>query len=155
MTLDAEHRAFLHTGVAIEVASHDAHQVPAVARAVACRVSPDGSQVTLFIPRAFGTRCLNAIAACGNVAAVFCHPSTMRTIQLKSRHATLAPVADGDSAHIKAMVAAFVAEVRAIGHSEALALLDVAHTPEDLVGVTFEPDAAFVQTPGPSAGCRL
>ncbi len=155
MTLDSEQRAFLHTGVAIEVASHDAHKVPVVARAIACRVSPDGRRLTLFVSRTLGARCLNAIGACGAVAAVFCHPSTLRTIQLKGHEAALEPVLDDDLTHVKAMVAAFVAEVRAIGHSEALALLDVAYTPGDLVAVTFAPDAGFVQTPGPAAGARL
>jgi hypothetical protein len=155
MTLDSEQRAFLHTGVAIEVASHDANMVPVVARAVAARVSADGTRVTLFVSRTLGARCLNAIGACRAVAAVFCHPSTLRTIQLKGGDAALEPVSGDDVTHVKAMVSAFVAEVRAIGHSEALALLDVAYAPGDLVGVTFAPEAAFVQTPGPAAGARL
>jgi hypothetical protein len=122
---------------------------------VAARVAPDRSRLTLFVPRAFGVRCLNAVAVTGAVAAAFCRPTTIQTIQLKGSDAVLTPVTPGDLPHVRAMIAAFVSELRAIGHSTDLALLDVTHDPADLVGVTFSPDAAFVQTPGPAAGARL
>jgi hypothetical protein len=155
MTLDADHSAFIQSGVAIDVAGRDSHNVPVVARAVACRVSAERQHVTLFVPRAFGARCLNAIAATGAVAAVFCHPRTLRAIQLKGVDASIVPVTDDDLSHVRAATMAFVADVVSLGHSEPVALTDVSYAPADLVGVTFSPHAAFVQTPGPSAGARI
>jgi len=155
MRLDADHIAFVQSGVSIDVAGRDVHNVPAIARAVGCRVSPDGQRVTVFVPRAFGARLLTALAATGAVAAVFCHASTFRTIQLKGSDASLGPVTGEDLTHVRAAVAAFVADIASMGHSEPLALAAATHDPSDLAGVAFTIDAAFVQTPGPSAGARI
>jgi hypothetical protein len=155
MTLDPEYSAFAQSGVAIDVAGRDAHNVPVVARAIGCRVSTDRQRITVFVPRTSSTRFLDAVASTGAVAAVFCHPSTVRSIQLKGSDATLVPASDEDRGPIRATIEGFVADVGALGLPESVARLEVSCDFADLVGVAFTIDAAFVQTPGANAGTRI
>jgi hypothetical protein len=153
--LDDESSAVVQSGVAIEVAGRDAHRVPVVARALACRLSPDRQEVTLFVPRTRSARLLNAVSSTRAVAAVFCHASTLRSIQLKGSDARLTPCGDEDRSFVHATTEAFVADVVGIGMSEAVVRLEVSHDFVDLVGIAFTVEAAFVQTPGPKAGERI
>lgn len=155
MTLDADCCAFVQSGVGIDVAGRDIHNVPVVARAVGCRVSDDRKRVTLVVPRRFGARFLKAAETTGAVAAVFCHPSTLRSLQIKGTDAAIGPVIEADRAQVRVAVEAYVADVVALGYPESLARLEVGYEPDDLMGVTFTIAAAFIQTPGPTAGARL
>ena len=155
MTLDPEYTAFVESGVAIDVAGRDAHNVPVVARAVGCRVSTDRQRVTVFVPRTSSSRFLGAVAATGAVAAVFCHPSTVRSIQLKGSDATLVSADEDDCRRIRAAAESLVSDVVALGLPESVARREVGHDLGDLVGVSFSIAAAFVQTPGPAAGAKI
>lgn len=155
MTLDTEHCAFVESGVGIDVAGRDIHNVPVVARAVGCRVSPTRDRVTLMVPGAFGGRFLKAVETTRAVAAVFCHPSTLRSLQIKGADATIIPVGDADRAQVHQAIDACVADVVALGYPESLARLEMVYESSDLVGVTFAIAAAFIQTPGPTAGARI
>ena len=155
MTLDPEYSAFVQSGVAIDVAGRDAHNVPVVARALACRVSADRQRVTVFLSGTSSTRFLNAVESTGAVAAVFCHASTVRSVQLKGSDAALVPSCAEDRGLIQAATEGFVADVVALGLPESLARLEVSHDVADLVALAFTIDAAFVQTPGPKAGTRI
>jgi hypothetical protein len=155
MTLDADNSAFAQSGVAIDVAGRDAQNVPIVARAVGCRVSPDRRRVTLLVPKASGTRLLDAVRSTHAVAAVFCHPRTARSVQLKGSDAVVVPVSDDDRGSVQAGIERFVADVVALGRLEAVARASVSHDITDLAGVVFTIDAAFIQTPGPTAGTKI
>lgn len=150
--LDEAHAAFVASGVSIVVAGRDAENLPAVVRAVGCRVSPDRRRVTVFVPRSQAAEVLDDLQANREIAAVFCLPSTHRTIQLKSRDAALVPIEPGDAAGIAAQVDLFAVDIAKLGYEGEFARAVCAHAPDDLVGIAFTPYAAFAQTPGPRAG---
>ena len=50
---------------------------------------------------------------------------------------------------------AFIAELIAMGYSEAFYRAYLHHEPHELTVIEFMPEEAFVQTPGPSAGSAL
>ena len=153
--LDAPHAEFIQSGLAIDVASFEAGYVPVVARAVACRVAPDRATATVFLAATHNRRFLDAVAASGAIAAVFCHPATLETLQLKGSDAVVRPGAAADDAVVAAAVDAFVAKVVPLGFADSLARRELFVAPGALRAVTFTIAAAFVQTPGPAAGSRM
>lgn len=153
--LDAVRADFITHHVAINVASCSAARVPSVVRAHGCRVSPDRRRVTLFVSVPRAARLIADLRAGGGIAAVFTLPHTHETLQLKGARADVVPLAPGDDTCIRAYVESFVKELSRIGLREALGRAVMSSADEESVGLTFEPNAAFVQTPGPKAGSRL
>ena len=153
--LDEPRAAFIQSGLAIDVASYEAGHVPVVARAVACRVAPDRRRVTVFLAASHNRRFLDAVGACGAIAAVFCHPASLETLQLKGADAAVAPGTAADEAVVAQAVDAFVEKVVPLGFAESLARHELRVAPGALRAVTFTIAAAFVQTPGPAAGSRM
>ena len=80
--------AFVTAGVSITAASRGRDNMPNLARATGCRVSPDGRRVTLFLAASQSGALLADIRDNGAVAVVFSEPSTHRTLQLKGDDAT-------------------------------------------------------------------
>lgn len=153
--IDPQRSAFVTGGVSIITASRCPDKAPAVARAAGCRVSRDGSQITLLVSVSQGSALLEAVRATGAIGAVFSQPSTHRTIQMKGDDAAVGALEPGD-AELRARYAdAFAAEVGPFGFSEALARALVWAPDDDFVAVSFTPTSAFDQTPGPRAGSRL
>jgi hypothetical protein len=153
--LDASNADFIQSGLAIDAASFEAGRVPVLARAVACRVAPDRDSVTVFLAASTNRRFLDAVAASGAIAVVFCHPATLQTLQLKGSDAVVAPGSAADEAHVVAAIDAFVDKVVPLGFAESLARGELHVAPGALRAITFSIAAAFVQTPGPAAGSRM
>ena len=153
--LDADHAAFIQSGVSINAASSGAGNVPAVSRALGCRLSPDRKRVTVFLAASRSAALLEAIAASGRIAVVFSQPTTHRTIQLKGSDAARASVEDGDRELIERCEEGFGADLAAAGYGEGIAHLVLGTDFSDVVAVSFSPSAAFNQTPGPGAGSPL
>ena len=153
--LDAEHAAFIQGGVTISVSSRDEALHSSISRGVGCRVSADRTRVTLFLAGAGAQKLLRDIAATRTVAVCFSQPSTHRTIQLKGSDAALASVAPGDFDIIGRQLDARLGELVPIGYSDELCRAVFHAEPAEVVAVSFTPDAAFAQTPGPNAGRRL
>ncbi|BAU49336.1 hypothetical protein SVA_2788 [Sulfurifustis variabilis] len=153
--LDEARAAFLTRRVAINVASCSAELVPSVSRAVGCRVSPDRRRVTVFLSVPRSTALLDDLRAGRGIAVVFSLPSTHETIQLKGARAAIVPLEDGDRECMKAYAASFIDELRHLGYRDPFATAIMSAVGEDATGVEFEPTAAFLQTPGPTAGRRL
>ena len=153
--LDDDNAAFIQSGVSINAASSGPGNVPAVSRALGCRLSPDRNRVTVFLAASRSAALLEAIAASRRIAVVFSQPSTHRTIQLKGTDAARAGVEDGDRALIERCAEGFGADLAAAGYGEGLADLLLDTEPGDVVAVSFSPSAAFNQTPGPGAGRPL
>jgi hypothetical protein len=147
--------AFIQRGVSMNVASRDAGNMPTVARACGCRVSPDLRQVTVFLSPAQSEAVLKALAETGAIAAVFSRPSTHKTIQLKGSDARVGPIAVGDEAIVAAYRESFVEDLLGIGYTRAFASAVVAGADDRVVAVTFTPTEAFDQTPGRNAGRAL
>ena len=153
--LDADNAAFIASGVSIAVASSNAAGIPSLCRAWGCRVSDDRRTVTVYVSPAQGEVLLADLRAGRPLAAVFSLPSSHRTIQLKSRAARVGGLTQEDRLVVEDYVPALAADLGSIGHGGefARAYLEVAGG--TLVGVNFEPEEAFAQTPGPKAGARL
>jgi len=152
IALDAELAAFIQGPVSVHVASRDVRNVPNLARAQGCRLTPDGKRVTLFLQASHGATMLADFRDNGAIAVVFSRPTTHRTVQLKGRDAALEPLQDDDALRIARYREAFGAEIAALGHDVAVARTLLAGPRSDFVAVSFTVTAAFVQTPGPGAG---
>lgn len=153
--LDEEHAAFIQGSVSINAASTGQGNVPAVSRALGCRVSPDRRRVTVFLPASRSAALLEAIDASRRVAVTFCLASTHRTIQLKGNDAGLGRVESGDRELAERYARAFAADLRKLGYEEAFTRALIARGDADLTAVAFTPTSAFMQTPGPGAGGPL
>ena len=153
--LPAEIRAFIAKGVSTIVASRDAQLRPSIMRAVGSSVSADGSEVTVFLSRPQSRQLLQDIAAGGPVAAVFSQPTTHRTVQLKGTNARLRNATQDDEPLLAGYLDAFTHELTSVGYRAELPRAMLSHRLEEVVALTFQPEQAFDQTPGPKAGTRL
>lgn len=149
------HAAFIQHGVSILVASRAAGNAPVVARASGCRVSADRCQVTVFLAADSSAAVLTDLEETGAIAVVFSRPSTHKTIQLKGSDARLGPLAAGDEILIQAYRESFVEDLLDIDWSRDFGRTLIPATDHRAVAVTFTPNAAFDQTPGPKAGRAL
>lgn len=153
--LDVANADFIESGLAIDAASFEAGRVPVLARAIACRVAPDRKSVTVFLSASTNRRFLDAVTASRAIAVVFCHPATLQTLQLKGVDAVVASGSAADDAYVAAAVDAFVDKVVPLGFAASLARGELHVPPGALRAITFTISAAFVQTPGPTAGSRM
>lgn len=153
--LDAAHAAFIQRRVTINAGARDAGNVPTLVRALGCRVSPDRRRVTVFLSVPRSQALLKNIRDNGAIAVVMSRPSTHQTIQLKGTDAAAGPPEEGDRALMAAYQDSFVQELIELGYPETFARAVVSGQSDEVVGVTFTPVEAFVQTPGPGAGHRL
>jgi hypothetical protein len=153
--LDAEHAAFMQRRVSILLGSCSAEGVPSLARAYGCRVSPDRRSVTVFLAVPQSEALLRDLRAGGTVAVVFSRPSTHETLQLKGSVQRISPVEADDRPVMRAYARSFAEEVAPLGFDEAFQNAIMAPVEDEALAVTFVPAAAFVQTPGPSAGQPL
>jgi hypothetical protein len=154
--LDAEHAGFVaRPGISMAVASRAPGNLPALGRALGCRVARDRRRVTVLLP---GDQLPDLVAALREsraVAAVFSEPASHRTIQLKGVDAALEPLAPGDAELSARWADGFVAALAHYGIAEPLVRALLWCEPAALIAVSFSPCAAFQQTPGPRAGAPL
>ena len=154
--LDAEHAAFvLRPGISITAASRTAANLPQLGRALGCRVAPDRRSVTVLVPADQNLALVAALRESRAIAVVFSEPGTHRTIQLKGSDAVLEPLAAGDTERVARWSDGFVAGLAALGYNGPMVRTFLWCDPARLVAVSFAPQAAFEQTPGPQAGMPL
>jgi hypothetical protein len=150
--LDEETAQFMQRGVSINVASSAGDGFASMSRALGCRISPDRRKVVIFFSAECSASLLADLHNNGAIAAVFSLPTTHQTIQLKGRNVKFEPLLEGDHAIIAGYRQAFIAEIVAMGQREALAAAIVPENSTDVVALSFTPTAAYLQTPGLSAG---
>jgi hypothetical protein len=152
--LTPELAAFCQRGTGIALASCDRAGRPVIGRGLACRIGASGT-VRILLRESTNVMLLQALDAGAGVAATFSQPTTHRSIQLKSPDAQRVAIApqDGPAAHRQ--TAAFRDELETVGYASELVNIYTAYAPHELVAIEFQPAAAFVQTPGPSAGSAL
>jgi hypothetical protein len=153
--IDEELAAFLQSGISMHAGSVGPGNVPQLARAAGCRVTPDGRSVTVFLVESQARELLAQLRANGAIAVTFTRPKSHRTVQLKGSDARIVPVRPQDAADIDRQVAIFDAELSAIGFPQRFGWTLAGGSPLGLAAVAFTPTSAFVQTPGPSAGTAL
>jgi hypothetical protein len=153
--LDADHAAFITSGVSIIAAAADADYVPSIERALGCKVSSDRRRVTVFLSLPSAHALLDDLRRSGRVAVVFTHPPTHRTIQLKGDDAATVALTAADRRTVAAYAETMVRVISPLGHADDVVRAMLACPPEELTAIAFTPAAAFVQTPGPRAGAPL
>ena len=153
--LSAEHAAFIQGGVAMDLATRDTRNIPSLARAIGCRVSADRRCVTVIVANRMIDRFIAALKGTQMIAGVFCLASTHRAVQIKGSDAVIEPIEETDVALVEKTIAAFAADIVTMGYEEGHACADMTYRPEELIAITFTPDAVYQQTPGPDAGKQL
>ena len=144
--------AIMARGVSVIAASRDAQLRPSIMRAVGSSVEDGGRSITIFVSRRQSRQLLQDIAATGHLAVVFGEPSTHRTVQVKATRASLRDARREDEPGLARYLLSMEHEIAHIGQPPAFTQAMLAHRLEDLVAITFEPEEAFEQTPGPRAG---
>jgi hypothetical protein len=152
--LTRELAEFCQGGLSVVVGTRGPDGWPIAGRAKGCRIDGQG-RVRVFLRRRASTAILDAIAQGGGVAATFSRPSDHRTIQLKAGHGTVVEPSAADVTEAERQLANFRDELAGIGYPPSFTWPFTLVHPGDLAAVEFLPEAAFVQTPGPSAGSPL
>jgi hypothetical protein len=147
--------AFIQRGISMTLASRDDRFVPSIAKGVGCRVSPARDSVTVLVFANAAEALLRDVAHCSQLAAVFSQPSTNRTLQIKGRDVTTAPAGPAEAALARRFIALLAEELRPLGWSADYVHDVFWHDPVHLVALSFTPQGAFQQTPGPAAGAAL
>lgn len=150
--LDAAHASFILSGVSINAAACRPGGLPALARAVGCRVAEDRSSVTILLGTAAAADLLDGVRRSGAIAVVFNDPPSHRTLQLKGQDALILPPEPGDRELIERYTRAFVVSLAPFDHTEAMVRALLALPDGEFTTVRFTPSSAFTQTPGPRAG---
>jgi len=153
--LDTEHSAFIQGAVSISLASRGADNLPNITRGIGCRVAFDRKSITVFVVANQSAGLLADIRANGAIAVIFSHPGSHRSVQFKGTDA-IAALATGSDARVLAdYCEAFVSCVEKLGFSRPAIQRLLASSLDKVLALTFTPDAAFSQTPGPAAGAPL
>jgi hypothetical protein len=153
--LDAELAAFLTSRISVQVAACDEQGFTTLVRALGARVAADRRRVTVLMARSQAEPVLAMLRANGRIAAVFSHPVSHRTVQLKGRDAAVEAATPADEAELAPYAAAMAAHLAVYDVPESFTRAMVSCPPGDLVAVSFTPCQAYGQTPGPGAGERL
>lgn len=150
--MDEKLTAFIESGVAIVVATRNATLQPHLSRAWAGKLSDDKSTLTLYLPTKQATNCLDDLARCNQISAVFSRPSDYVTVQLKGQCVEIGPSVQEISPHVHTYWQQFMQALIAVGIKEPLAqkLWSDGITP-----ITINITHCYSQTPGPNAGNEL
>lgn len=147
--------AMVAGGVSTIASSCDAALRPSLMRAVGSTISADGCTITIFLARRQSRKLLQDLSTTGRIAVVFSQPSSHRTLQVKANRVQVRPMEAADHPLLDRYLLAMVQELIAVGVEPLLTRAMLAHTPDDVVAIQFEPADAFDQTPGSRAGARL
>jgi len=144
---------FVHSGVAVGVATRDESMRPAFTRAWGPEVSADRRSLTVCVSAAEGSATRANLERNGAVALGFCPPTIAKAVQLKGVAVVLGEPGPDDLGRVERHVGAFRAECGRIGVPPEVAnRMFVGST---LVLISVSVDEGFDQTPGPMAGRRL
>ena len=144
---------FIHSGVAVGVASRDESMRPAFARAWGPQVSADLRSLTLCVSAVEASPMRSNLDANGAAALGFCPPTIAKAVQLKGVAVVLGAPDPDDLERVERHVRAFVAECARIGVAAEVAARMFDGSALVLISVAI--DEGFDQTPGPTAGRRL
>ena len=151
-TLDPDIAAFIQRGVAAAVSCCNDARQPSMARVVATRVSADRQCVTVLILRSSNDALLRDAQAGRMIAAVFCLPENERALQIKGVITAVGEPDPDDSTRVDAHRIDFADQIQPKGYAREFSDYYHAAAADDLVALSFVPEALFEQTPGPQAG---
>jgi hypothetical protein len=150
--IKADLKELLESGVVVIVGTGDSDAGPCCAYGWAPRVEADGTTVDVFLDAERADQTVANLKANGRIAVTVADPVSYRSVQLKGTFRDTAPPDEADKAWVQGQREAFLTVTTLIGDPPGVVRnlwLD------DVVRVTFAPEAAFDQTPGPEAGKRL
>jgi len=153
--LSAEHIALIDSGVSAIVASRDAAHRPSLMRAVGASITPDGVQISVYLNRPASTQLLADLQASGQIAVVFSEPSTHRAVQVKASRVQLRAATAADAPLLQRYLRAMEGQLEPIGFGPRYTRTMLGQEQGDVVVLTFAPEQAYDQTPGPRAGASL
>lgn len=145
----------LDRGVSVIVSSCNASLRPSIMRAVGSAITADGRSITVYMARSQSRQLLQDVAATGRIAVVFSEPSTHLTVQVKASQARIRDAQVSDEAVLQRYLQSMEREIALVGYGPPLVRAMLAHELDDVVAISFEPEQAFDQTPGPKAGAAL
>jgi flavin reductase (DIM6/NTAB) family NADH-FMN oxidoreductase RutF len=145
--------AFVHSGVAIGVATRDQSLRPALARAWGAQVATDRRSLTLSVAAPEGSATRANLEQNGAIAVSFSPPTIAKAVQFKGVAEILGEPGPDEREHAEHHNSAFLAECDRIGAPRELAERMFVGAGLLLVNVSIQD--GFDQTPGPTAGRRL
>lgn len=144
---------FVHSGVAVGIATRDEMLRPAFTRAWGPKVSADRRSLTVCVSAGDGSAMRANLEGNGAIALGFCPPTRAKAVQLKGVAVVLGEPGPEDLGRVERHVAAFRANAGRVGVPPAAA--ERLSDSSDLVLIRVSIDEGFDQTPGPMAGRRL
>ena len=158
VSITAELKDFLESGVSVIVGTCDAACVPEAVRAWGPRVGRDRRSISLCVALATSGRTLKNLRDGSCIAATFALPTNYKTIQLKGRCVGTAHPNRQDMAAVERHRDSFLASTGRVGVPKRFIdglwqreLMESAL----MVKIRFVAEQAFDQTPGPDAGSPL
>ncbi len=137
------------------VASSDENLRPSVSMAAGCVLDAAAGELTVFVSQRTASRLLADIASQGRIAVMCVEPRSHRAVQLKSSAVRFRPASAADRPALARFLLSVENELLEVGHAREFTRCITAQCTSDLVAVTFAPEQAFDQAPGPHAGASL
>ena len=158
VSISAELKAFLESGVSVVVGTRDADLVPEITRAWGLLVSKDRKSISLCVPLATSHKTLDNLAGNGQITVCCSLPTSYKTVQLKGQCIETTDPRRADLTAVERHREAFGRLNVRIGvprqRTETFWRRELETSP-DLVKLRFVPEQIFDQTPGPDAGSPL
>jgi hypothetical protein len=146
---------FIQSGVSVIVGVVGADGRAQAGRALATRIVPGGTIRLMYPEEGNAAITHSAQSRGGPIAVTFSAPISHRTIQLKAASSRLERLEPEDRISVDAQVDAFAGVLRALGFPSPFIQSFCANRSRSISVISFVPDAAFEQTPGPGAGREL
>jgi hypothetical protein len=158
VSISAELKAFLESGVSVVVGTRNADLVPEITRAWGLLVSKDRKSISLCVPIATSRKTLDNLAGNGQMAVCCSLPINYKTVQVKGQFIETADPSRADLMAVERHGEAFGNLNESVGvprqRTEAFWRREL-ETSTVLVRLCFFPERIFDQTPGPDAGSPL
>jgi hypothetical protein len=154
MVLPADVVDFIQSGVSVIVGVVGADGRARAGRALATRIVPGGA-LRLMYPTEGNEAIIRSAQSGGPIAVTFSAPMSHRTIQLKADTSRMEEIEAEDRVSVDRQVDAFAAVLRAIGFPPAFVTSFCNNRSASIGVLSFVPQTAYEQTPGPGAGREL
>lgn len=145
---------FIESGVSIIVGVVGADGRARGGRALASRVLAGGA-IRLIYPAEGNSAISDTAQSGGPIAVTFSAPMSHRTIQLKAMSTRAEELEAEDLKSLTHQTDAFASVLRAIGYGPSFVRTFCQRRSQSVCVLSFSPNAAFEQTPGPGAGRKL
>jgi len=146
---------FTQSGVSITVAARSDRLLPSISKAVGCRVDADLQQMAVLLFSEAAEAVCRDIAGNGLVAVCFSRPSGNETVQIKGSDARSAPATPTEVTAARRCLDLLIDDLLPLGFAREMLEASFWGDGAGLAAIRFTPDAAFAQTPGPTAGAVL